>query len=81
MSENVRNSNNRLKILYLYKILLEQTDENHCISMNDIIRELELCGISAGRKALYEDIEALRAYGLDVVRGTMSQAVNLSFPN
>ncbi len=67
MSENVRNSNNRLKILYLYKILLEQTDENHCISMNDIIRELELCGISAGRKALYEDIEALRAYGLDVV--------------
>lgn len=34
--------------------------------MNDIIRELELCGISAGRKALYEDIDALRTYGLDV---------------
>jgi len=67
LGENVRNSINRLKILYLYKILLKQTDENHCISMNEIIRELELCGISAGRKALYEDIDALRAFGLDVV--------------
>lgn len=67
MGENVRNSNNRLKILYLYRILFEKTDEKHSISMNEIIRELELCGISAGRKALYEDIEALRAYGLDVV--------------
>ena len=59
----------RLKILYLYKILVEQTDEDHAITMPEIIRQLEAYGISAGRKALYEDIEALREFGLDIISG------------
>ena len=67
MSDNVKNANQRLKILYLYKILLEKTDEEHYITMPEIIHQLELYGISAGRKALYEDIDALKAYGLDIV--------------
>lgn len=67
MSENVKNPNQRLKILYLYKILLDYSDEEHAITMPEIIAKLEECGISAGRKALYEDIEALRSYGLDVL--------------
>lgn len=46
--------------------MLEQTDENHHITMSEIISQLELYGISAGRKALYEDIEALRTFGLDI---------------
>ncbi len=62
-------TNQRLKILYLYKILTEQTDEQHQITMPEIIDALERYGISAGRKALYEDIEALRAYGVDIVSG------------
>ncbi len=64
MSENT--SMQRLKILYLYKILLERTDELHSISMSEIINALDHYGISAGRKALYEDIEALRTFGLDI---------------
>ena len=67
MSDNVKNANQRLKILYLYKILLERTDEEHYITMPEIIKQLERYGISAGRKALYEDIEALKAFGLDIV--------------
>jgi len=67
MSERIKMGNQRLKILYLYKILLEKTDENHSISMPEIIAELERFGIIAGRKAIYEDIEALRLYGLDIV--------------
>lgn len=67
MSDNVKNANQRLKILYLYKIFLEMTDEEHYITMPEIIRQLESYGISAGRKALYEDIEALKAFGLDIV--------------
>lgn len=67
MSDNVKNANQRLKILYLYKILLEKTDEEHYITMPEIIKQLERYGISAGRKALYEDIEALKAFGLDIV--------------
>ncbi len=62
-------NNQRLKILYLYKILTEQTDEEHPIKLPEIIRQLEAFGISAGRKALYEDIDALRAYGLDIISG------------
>ncbi len=69
MSDKVKNANQRLKILYLYKILLERTDEEHSISMPEIISQLEGYGITAGRKALYEDIEALKAYGMDIVSG------------
>lgn len=61
MSDKVKNVNQRLKILYLYKILLERTDKEHSISMPKIISRLEGYGITAGRKALYEDIEALKA--------------------
>ena len=63
---DVKTVTNRLKILYLYKILLEKTDNNHYISMPEIISQLSLYGISAARKALYDDIEALKTYGLDV---------------
>ncbi len=63
-----KNTHHRLKILYLYNILLEKTDENHYITMSEIISQLELCGISAARKAIYDDIDALKAYGLDIVQ-------------
>lgn len=74
MSDKITNGNQRLKILYLYKILLERSDEEHIITMPEIIKQLELYGISAGRKALYDDIEALKTYGLDIisVRGDKS---------
>lgn len=74
MSDKVKNANQRLKILYLYKILLECTDEEHSISMPEIISQLERYGITAGRKALYEDIEALKAYGMDILSGRGNSA-------
>ena len=67
MDDKVKNANNRLKILYLYKIFLDKTDEQHYLTMSDIVNQLKLYGISAGRKALYEDVEALKAYGLDII--------------
>ncbi len=59
---DVKTVTNRLKILYLYKILLEKTDNNHYISMPEIISQLSLYGISVARKALYDDIEALKMH-------------------
>lgn len=56
----------RLKILYLYKILYEQTDENHGITMPGIIKQLGELGISAARKSIYRDIKALMAFGVDI---------------
>ena len=63
-----RSENMRLKLLFLSKILHEQTDEEHPITMPEIIEELGKYDIGANRKSLYEDLEALRMYGLDVVK-------------
>lgn len=49
------------------KILMERTDENHSITMPEIISALEAYGISAERKSIYSDMESLRTYGLDIV--------------
>lgn len=62
-----KSQNQKLKLLYLMKILLEQTDENHRITMTEIIENLASYNISAERKSLYNDIESLRLYGLDII--------------
>ena len=57
----------RLKILYVYDILTRFTDQDHILSVEEISARLAEKGIEAGRKALYADIRALQAYGLDVL--------------
>ena len=52
-----KGSNQKLKIVYLIKILTEKTDEQHSITMNEIISELKAYGVNAERKSLYNDIE------------------------
>ena len=59
--------NQKLKILYLMKILLEKTDETHSITVQEMITALASYGITAERKSLYSDLESLRTYGLDVI--------------
>lgn len=49
------------------KILLEKTDETHRITMEEIIESLSAYNIKAERKSLYNDIENLRLYGLDII--------------
>ena len=62
-----KSSNQKLKLIYLMKILLERTDETHNITMPEIIEALAAYDISEERKGLYNDIENLRVYGLDVI--------------
>ena len=62
-----KSSNQKLKLIYLMKILLERTDETHSITMPEMIDALAAYGISAERKSLYNDIENLRVYGLDII--------------
>ncbi len=61
-----RTVNQKLKILYLMKILLECTDEDHPLTMHQLIDELEARGVGAERKSVYDDLDALRLYGLDI---------------
>lgn len=48
--------------------LLENTDEEHTVTVNQIIAHLEAQGISAERKSIYSDIEALQVLGVDIER-------------
>lgn len=62
-----KSANQKLKLLYLIKTLSELSDEEHPLTISDIIKHLSLYGISAERKSIYSDIDMLREYGLDIV--------------
>lgn len=62
--------NQKLKLLYLMQILLEKTDEDHPMGITEMISELEKRGAGAERKSIYDDLELLRVFGLDIVRCT-----------
>ena len=61
-----KSPNQKLKLLYLLKILQERTDDEHAITLAQILQELQAYGITAERKSIYDDLEALRVYGIDV---------------
>ena len=56
------------RILYLKKILEEQTDEEHPLSTTQLINILvDEYGISAHRTTVTKDIAALQEFGMDIV--------------
>ncbi|MBE5947481.1 MAG: WYL domain-containing protein [Lachnospiraceae bacterium] len=55
-----KSADQKRKILYLAEIFKEYTDEEHAITMKDILQKLDENGISAERKSIYDDIETLR---------------------
>ncbi len=63
-----KSSNQKLKLLYIVKFLMQNSDEEHPVSTAQIIEELASNGISAERKSIYDDIEALRLFGLDIIQ-------------
>ena len=56
----------KLKTLYVMRILQDETDAEHGLSLRQIIERLNDYGIQAERKGLYRDIEALREFGFDI---------------
>ena len=62
-----RSAQQKLKILYVMDYLLQNTDEAHPATLAQITEHLSQCGVAAERKSIYADLDALRAYGLDVV--------------
>lgn len=63
-----RSSRQKEKILYVAKYLLEKTDENNKVTVNELITHLAKQGISAERKSIYGDLETLGQFGLDICR-------------
>ncbi len=61
-----RRINQKLKLLYLYKILREKTDKKQGLSLPAIQDKLSEYGIEVNRQALYDDFKALREFGLEI---------------
>ena len=61
-----KGSNQKMKIIYLMQLFMDKTDATHYITMVDILDYLSSNDISAERKSIYADIEALSHYGFDI---------------
>lgn len=55
------------RILSLLRILYQMTDDEHGLSMRQLIGELKQSGIVVERKTVYADICLLKEYGFDIV--------------
>lgn len=72
----------KLKILYLRDFLLKYSDENHPVTLQDILSYLTSLDIAAERKSIYRDLKTLgkggpsdsseedsrTGYGMDIVK-------------
>ena len=59
-----KNPNQKLKLLYLYQILLQRTDENHKLTTDELRAALERCGSSlrlfpADNEHFYLDVDVV----------------------
>lgn len=58
----------KVKLLYIIKILTKHSDEEHPLSATEICNYLNGYGVTAERKAIYDDIECLISYGYDIIQ-------------
>lgn len=61
-------SGQKLKLMYIADIFKMYTDEEHPISADGICEKLAAFGVTAERKAVYDDIQQLITYGFDIIK-------------
>ena len=64
-----KSEHQKQKLLYIEQFLRMYTDETHSVTTPEIIRYLEQNGIHAERKSIYNDIQTLEDFGLDIIHG------------
>lgn len=69
-------SNQKLKLLYLAKILLNNTDANHDITLDEILNKLHAYDVTAARKSLYDDIAQLNDFGIKIQKTQYGRTVH-----
>ena len=62
-----KGTNQKLKLYYLAQIMVNNTDDEHAMTLQDIKNALEYYEITADRKSLYDDLNVLRDMGLDIL--------------
>ena len=58
----------KIKLLKIWEMLKQDTDEQHPLTTNQIIEKLRSVGIECDRKTLYQDIKTLNAYGYEIIQ-------------
>lgn len=73
---------NKLRLLILLEIFIKYSDENHYISLKDIMYYLENKGISVERKVIYNDIKLLNSLGyeIEIIKGKIMKYHLLNHP-
>jgi len=62
-----KGQNQKSKLLHLARILNEQTDQEHPMSLQRMMDLLQAQGVDVrDRKSLYDDLETLRVFGMDI---------------
>lgn len=61
-----RGTNQKFKLYRLARIMIEKTDDEHYITMPEIISELGKYEITADRKSIYNDLRDLETLGIEV---------------
>ncbi len=62
-----RSKNQKLKLYYIIDYFKKYSDEEHTVSVSDIIDYLAENGITAERKSIYRDIEAITELGYEII--------------
>ena len=63
-----KSANQKMRLLYLMRYLNENTDEAHPATVAEMIAYLASLDIHAERKTIYDDMESLRVFGLDILQ-------------
>jgi len=58
---------NKLRTLYIMDALLEKSDADNRLSTQDLLATLSANGMDVERKSVYDDIETLKEWGMDII--------------
>ena len=61
-----KGTHQKFKLYRLAQIMLEKTDDDHYITMPEILSSLEAYGVTADRKSIYNDLRDLEVLGIEV---------------
>lgn len=66
------NKQQKSKLLHLAEIFLQKTDEEHPLTAEQLIAELNNRGIECERKSIYSDISYLSEFGMDIEKNSFA---------
>lgn len=64
-----KGNNSKLKLSYLIRIMLEKTDDEHGLTLPQILEELDRYGVTAERKSIYADFADMTdKLGIEIIK-------------